>query len=100
MHLHKRKKAPIVERVDLKLVRKISELTKGLKRLPNSLGTLNIIDSTDLVLPKNLCDCAYVSQKHTYVKMHTRLVVASPDIAYPEQDSPINGTGVILKVQM
>ncbi|MGY3718080.1 hypothetical protein ACWE42_21425 [Sutcliffiella cohnii] len=68
----------LVQKLFIKVVEKLSQLTKGLKGLPNGLGRLRIIDSTEIKLPHNLCDWAKISKKKTGVKMHTRLMVASP----------------------
>jgi len=75
----------------VKVVKKIQLFTKGLKGLPNGLGVLKIIDSTEISLPKNLCDWAFISKSHTAVKMHTRLVVASENVVYPDKIVPSSG---------
>lgn len=80
-----------VQKLFIKVVKKINQLTKGLKGLPNGLGWLRIVDSTEIRLPKNLCDWAHISKKQTGVKMHTRLVVASPDVVYPDKIVPSSG---------
>lgn len=81
----------LVQKLFIKVVEKLSELTKGLKGLPNGLGRLRIVDSTEIRLPQNLCDWANISKKQTGVKMHTRLIVASPDVVYPEKIVPSSG---------
>lgn len=75
----------------VKVVKKIQLFTRGLTGLPNGLGVLKIIDSTEIRLPKNLCDWAFISKSHTAVKMHTRLVVASKDVVYPDKIVPSSG---------
>ena len=81
----------LVQKLFIKVVEKVSQLTKGLKGLPNGLGWLRIVDSTEIRLPKNLCDWAHISKNETGVKMHTRLVVASPDVVYPDKIVPSSG---------
>ncbi len=67
-------------------------MSKDLNGIPNGIGRLNIVDSTEIRLPENLCDWAFISKGHNAVKMHTRLVVASQDIVYPEKIVPSTGT--------
>jgi hypothetical protein len=43
-------------------------------------------------LPENLCDWAFISKGHNAVKMHTRLVVVSKNVAYPDKIVPSTGT--------
>lgn len=81
----------LVQKLFIKVVEKLSQLTKGLKGLPNGLGRLRIIDSTEIKLPHNLCDWAKISKKKTGVKMHTRLMVASPDVVYADRIVPSSG---------
>ncbi|WP_096189677.1 IS4 family transposase [Evansella halocellulosilytica] len=78
----------LVQKLFMKVVEKIAKLTQGLKGLPNGLGWLRIVDSTEIRLPQNLCDWAYISKNQSAVKMHTRLVVASPDVVYPDKIVP------------
>ncbi|MED4018822.1 IS4 family transposase [Sutcliffiella cohnii] len=81
----------LVQKLFIKVVENLSELTKGLKGLPNGLGRLRIVDSTEIRLPQNLCDWANISKKQTGVKMHTRLTVASPDVVFPDKIVPSSG---------
>ncbi|WP_216831870.1 IS4 family transposase [Alkalihalobacterium elongatum] len=76
----------------VKVVRKIEQLTNENKGLPHGIGRLKIIDSTEIQLPMQLCDWAYISKDHHAVKMHTRLVVASTDIVFPDKIVPSTGT--------
>jgi hypothetical protein len=81
-----------VQKLFVKVVKKIKQLTQTSKGLPGRIGRLNIVDSTEIKLPEQLCDWAYISKGHNAVKMHTRLVVASPDVAFPDKIIPSTGT--------
>ncbi|RSK26098.1 IS4 family transposase [Bacillus sp. HMF5848] len=81
-----------VQTVFEKIINKVKILTEEYKGMPHGIGRLNIVDSTELRLPKQLCDWAYISKDYHAVKMHTRLVVASPDVAYPDKIIPSTGT--------
>jgi hypothetical protein len=81
-----------VQKLFVKVVQKITRLTQLKKGLPNGIGRLKIVDSTEIRLPEQLCDWAFISKGHNAVKMHTRLVVVSPDIAYPDKIVPSTGT--------
>jgi hypothetical protein len=74
-----------------KVMAKVQLLTKGNKGIPNGIGRLNIVDSTEIKLPKTLCEWAYISKDHTAVKMHTRLVVVSENMTYPDKIVPSTG---------
>ena len=73
-------------------MRKLSNLRIRVKGLPDGIGRLNIVDSTEIRLPEQFCDWAFISKGHNAVKMHTRLVVVSPDIAFPDKIVPSTGT--------
>lgn len=81
-----------VQKLFVKVVMKIEQLTKEKTGLPNGIGRLKIVDSTEIRLPEQLCDWAFISKGHNAVKMHTRLVIASPDVAYPDKIIPSTGT--------
>ncbi|MBY0124576.1 IS4 family transposase [Bacillus sp. S/N-304-OC-R1] len=81
-----------VQKLFEKVVRKIKQLTHEHKGIPDGIGRLNIVDSTEIRLPENLCDWAFISKGHNAVKMHTRLVVASPDTVFPDKIIPSTGT--------
>ncbi|MCM3571506.1 IS4 family transposase, partial [Neobacillus mesonae] len=81
-----------VKKLFEKVVSRIQQLTRGNQGIPNGIGKLKIVDSTEIRLPEQLCDWAFISKGHNAVKMHTRLVVASPDTAYPEKIVPSIGT--------
>lgn len=48
-------------------------------------GTLHLIDSTDIVLPRTRAAWANHGTRLRGVKMHTRVVVADPDHIYPDR---------------
>ncbi|MDY0409272.1 IS4 family transposase [Paracerasibacillus soli] len=73
------------------VVHKIQELTKNHKGINPELGRLKIIDSTHIKLPPELCDWAFVTKGWNVVKMHTRIVVVSEDIHYPDKIVPSTG---------
>jgi hypothetical protein len=81
----------IVENIFLKVVQMLQQLTRDQKGISKRIGILKIVDSTELKLPKNLCDWATISKDHTAVKMHTRLTVTSPDTAFPDKVIPSTG---------
>ncbi|WP_142247882.1 transposase [Alkalihalobacterium alkalinitrilicum] len=74
-----------VQKLFIKVVQKIKQLTQSNKGLPDGIGRLSIVDSTEIRLPEQLCDWAFISKGHNAVKMHTRLKVVSPDIAFPDK---------------
>ncbi|MDQ0231831.1 IS4 family transposase [Metabacillus malikii] len=81
-----------VQKLFIKVVKKIKQLTHSNKGLPNGIGRLHIVDSTEIRLPENLCDWAFISKGHNAVKMHTRLTVVSKDIVFPDKIVPSTGT--------
>ncbi|GAE37716.1 IS4 family transposase [Halalkalibacter akibai] len=80
-----------VQKVFVKVVSKLERLTKGYKGIPNGIGPIKIVDSTEIRLPEQLCDWAYISKGRNMVKMHTRLVVASSDMIFPDKIVPSTG---------
>jgi hypothetical protein len=82
----------LVQKLFIKVVQKIKQLTHSSKGLPDGIGRLNIVDSTEIRLPEQFCDWAFISKGHNAVKMHTRLVVVSPDVAFPDKIVPSTGT--------
>ncbi len=81
-----------VQKLFYKVVGKVQELTNARKGIPNGIGRLNILDSTEIRLPEQKCEWAFISHGHNAVKMHTRLVVASPDVVFPDKVVPSTGT--------
>jgi hypothetical protein len=81
-----------VQKLFIKVVKKVKQLTHSNKGLADGIGRLNIVDSTEIRLPEQLCDWAFISKGHNAVKMHTRLVVVSPDVAFPDKIVPSTGT--------
>ncbi|MGJ9460721.1 transposase, partial [Oceanobacillus sp. CF4.6] len=74
-----------------RVVHIIQDLTKDYKGINPEIGRLKIIDSTHLKLPPELCDWAFVTKGWNVVKMHTRIVVVSEDISYPDKIVPSTG---------
>jgi hypothetical protein len=70
----------------------INAMKKMPKGISEEIGRLKIVDSTEIRLPQQLCDWSFISKGHHAVKMHTRLVVVSEDIAYPDKIVPSTGT--------
>ena len=71
------------------VVQRIQEHTRPIRsksRLP-----LAVVDSTSLRMPPLLGDWAYVTNKQNSVKVHTRLMVVGPDVAYPDKIVPSTG---------
>lgn len=74
-----------------RVVHIIQDLTKGEKGINSEIGRLRIVDSTHLKLPPELCEWAFVTKGWNVVKMHTRIVVVSEDISYPDKIVPSTG---------
>src|SRR5690606_8428254 len=81
----------IVQKLFFKVVNQLKYHTNSLAGLPPNIGRLSIVDATHIKLPAILSEWAYVTKGWNVVKMHTRLIVASPDIAYPDKIVPTNG---------
>jgi hypothetical protein len=80
----------ILQNLFFKVVHELNFHTHHLSGLPN-IGRLHIVDATHIKLPSILAEWANVTKGWNVVKMHTRLVVASPDIQYPDKIVPSNG---------
>lgn len=81
----------ILQSLFLTLVNQYENQTNRFAGINPKIGRLRIVDSTQIKLPAILSDWAYVSKGLTAVKMHTRLMVASPDVIYPDKIVPSNG---------
>ncbi|WP_404328411.1 IS4 family transposase [Mesobacillus maritimus] len=81
----------ILQTLFFKVVKELESYTKGFVGLPRDVGKLRIVDATHIKLPAVLSEWAYVTKGWTVVKMHTRLIVASPDVHYPDKIVPSNG---------
>lgn len=81
----------LLQKIFNKVVQRLKELTASKTGLPDGIGILKIVDSTEIKLPKQLCDWAFISKRHSAVKMHTRLVIASSNIAFPDKIVPSTG---------
>ena len=75
----------------LRVVSILQNLTQHDQGITKEIGRLNIIDSTHLKLPSELCDWAYVTKGWNVVKMHTRLVVVSENTCFPDKILPSTG---------
>ncbi|XEC95882.1 IS4 family transposase [Paenibacillus tarimensis] len=74
----------------VRLVQQISLLhPEAADKLPGG-KKLRLIDATELALPPHRAGWAYCSSSKNGVKMHTRVVVANPELVYP--DRIINST--------
>jgi len=71
-------------------VRALHKLTAPQKGLP-TFGKLHVIDSSSLHLGEILGKWAYVTKNRNQVKLHTRIVVSSPDEYYPDRVIPSTG---------
>lgn len=80
-----------VQKLFVRVIKKIQMLTNGCKGISKKIGILNIVDSTQIKLPENLCDWASISKGRNAVKMHTRLAVVAPGVAYPDKIVPSTG---------
>lgn len=80
-----------VKRVYEKVFELVHNLTREHPGIPNGIGRLKIIDSTELKLPMSFCDWASISKGHNAVKMHTRLVVLSTGTVFPDKIIPSTG---------
>nr|WP_309098459.1 IS4 family transposase [Fredinandcohnia onubensis] len=81
----------IVQNLFFKVVKELKKYTKGTVGIPRGIGKLRIVDATHIKLPAILSEWAHVTKGWTVVKMHTRLIVASPDVHYPDKIVPSNG---------
>lgn len=68
------------------MVAKINHLSAGYQGLSARMGRLSIIDSSSFTVPQQ--SWAYFSSTKHGIKMHLRLVVASPDTVYPDKMIP------------
>jgi len=72
----------------LQLVADMGRHTAGDSGVSKAIGKLGIIDSTSLHIPYSIGDWARLSSRDSSVKMHLRLIVASPDVVYPDHMIP------------
>jgi hypothetical protein len=67
------------------LVSKLHSQTHHLQGISESIGRLQVIDATSISLPLFLGEWAKCSDKKCGVILHTRVMVASPDIVFPNK---------------
>jgi hypothetical protein len=78
----------ILQELFLRLVAEQNTQTLGDPGISKSIGKLGLVDSTTLHLPFSIGDWARLSRKDSSVKMHLRLIVASPETVYPDHMIP------------
>ena len=61
------------------------------KWLNANVGLLQIIDGTYIKLPNNVAIWTAISKDSCGIKLHVRIVVASPDSVFPEKMIPSTG---------
>ncbi|MFB4170157.1 IS4 family transposase, partial [Virgibacillus sp. JSM 102003] len=74
----------------LESVKKLQEVTSEKNGHP-LFGKLHVVDASCLHLGPTFGKWAYVTGNRNQVKLHTRLVVASPDEAFPDKVIPSTG---------
>jgi Transposase DDE domain len=80
-----------LEKLFIKIVNILKQMTKSHYGYSKTYGLLKIVDSTEIKLPKQLCDWAFISKGRNAVKMHTRLVITSPNTVFPDKIVPSSG---------
>lgn len=80
-----------VQDLFMRVVSILNGITKDFKGISDDFGILKIVDSTHLKLPPELCDWAFITKGWNVVKMHTRIVVVSEDVYYPDKMVPSTG---------
>lgn len=71
-----------LQRLCFQVLGQLNHLHRDKKGIPN-LGRLNVIDSSEISLPKKAGEWAYCSRDKNGVKLHLRLVVADRDTTFP-----------------
>lgn len=74
----------------LMAVEKLQDVTSK-KNGHSTFGKLHVVDASCLHLGPTFGKWAYVTSNRNQVKLHTRLVVASPDEAFPDKVIPSTG---------
>ncbi|MFD0698736.1 hypothetical protein ACFQZT_32180, partial [Paenibacillus sp. GCM10027628] len=67
------------------LIAQIDNRTKHGKGISPTIGRLHLIDATDISLPPLLGHWARCGSRKTGVRLHVRLVVADPDMVFPDK---------------
>ncbi|WP_274366326.1 IS4 family transposase [Paenibacillus thermotolerans] len=78
----------LLQEIFIHCTSKLQRLTNGANGITANIGKLAIVDSSALSLPLNLAKWAKISRKESGIKMHTRLIAASPDAIYPDAMVP------------
>lgn len=74
-----------LQRIFLTLVSRIQSFTPENPGLKKKVGTLHIVDATEVTMPLIPSKWAFCSKSKCGIKMHTRFVVDSPEMMYPDQ---------------
>ncbi|MGM1050730.1 MAG: transposase, partial [Bacillota bacterium] len=67
------------------LTSRLQKQTKELKGVSSNIGRLHVIDATSISLPLVMGEWAKCSDKKCGVILHTRVMVASPSVVYPNK---------------
>ncbi|WP_342574451.1 IS4 family transposase [Paenibacillus sp. FSL M8-0142] len=78
----------ILHMLFLHSVARVQKLTAHQQGISSTIGPLALIDSSKITLPLVLGDWARVSHTSSGVKLHVRLVAASPEVVYPDAVIP------------
>lgn len=81
----------LLERIFQQLAHRAKQRTATLGGISKTIRKLSIVDASSISLPFGLGDWARVSRKASSVKMHLRLVAASPDTVFPDAMVPTSG---------
>lgn len=81
----------LLEWILQQLAQRAKRRTASLSGISNTIGKLSIVDASSVSLSFGLGDWARVSRKASSVKMHLRLVAASPDTVFPDAMVPTTG---------
>lgn len=78
----------ILHMLFLHSVARVQKLTAHQQGISSTIGPLALIDSSKITLPLVLGDWARVSHTSSGVKLHVRLLAASPEVVYPDAVIP------------
>lgn len=81
----------LLESIFQQLALRAKHRTAALNGVSKSIGKLSIIDASTISLPLALGRWAQVTRKASSVKMHLRVVAASPDTVFPDAMVPTTG---------
>ncbi|WP_151738064.1 IS4 family transposase, partial [Paenibacillus tengchongensis] len=78
----------LLEHIFQQLALRAKRRTATCSGVSKTIGKLSIVDASTISLPLHLGKWAQVTRKASSVKMHLRLVVASPDTVFPDAMVP------------